>query len=217
MSVDKIHLRKLLQLFEAEPRQRRSLLRADIRSDLRKSAGGKGGDFHVPFWADAKDHVAGVGDLIEKTKSRVETNATRKRLYPLLADGLLSLWSEKMRWRNEEFDFVPTSVSARFSIEELGAIVKVENVVAVRLRDESCRIVYPYFSERPALSSEGARLGFWATKEALPDFAIEDMRIVDILRRSYFRPSENQLRGDERAVFIAKYANVLREWRRLKD
>ncbi|WGR95802.1 hypothetical protein MTX26_08930 [Bradyrhizobium sp. ISRA443] len=216
-SIEKINLRKLLQLFYADVRQRRSLLLADIRSDLRRQVGEKGGDFYAPFWADAKDHVGGIADLRDRSKARVESNKARARLYPLLANGFLKLWNEKARWRNEAFDFVPTNVSARFSIAELGAVVKVENVAAVRLQDGSYRIVYPYFSERPALPTEGARLGFWAIKEALADFAIEDVRVIDILRSAYFRPSEDPARGDERTIFIQKYDSLLREWRKLKE
>jgi hypothetical protein len=217
MAIDKIHLRKLLQLFRADPRQRRSLLLADIRSDLSRQAGAKGGDFHSPFWADAKDHVAGVIDLREKTKTRVESNPTRKRLYPMLSEGFLKLWTDKVRWRNEKFEFVPTSVGARFEIKELGAVVKVENVVAVQLQDGSNRIVYPYFSERPSLSVEEARLGFWAIGQALPEFAIRDFRIVDVLRASYFRSSDSPLRDNDRETFIRRYDSVLQEWRRLRD
>lgn len=217
MAVDKIHLRKLLQLFQADPRQLRTLLLADIRTDLSRQLGGKGGDFHVPFWADAKDHVAGSIDLREQTKARVKSNATRKRLYPLLADGFLKLWGEKVRWRNEKFDFVTVNVSSRFAIEELNAVVKVENVVAVKLQNGTHRIVYPYFSERPILSEEGARLGFWALTEGLPEFSAADLRIVDILRGSYIRPSETPLLGNERSTFVKRYESVLNEWRKLKD
>jgi hypothetical protein len=209
ISIEKVNLRKLLQIIYADPRQRRSLLLADIRSDLRRQTGEKGGDFYAPLWADAKDHVAGAIDLRDKSKARVESNKTRSRLYPLLADGFLKLWNEKARWRNEKFNFVPTNVSARLSIEELGATVKVENVVAVKLQDGSHRIVHPYFSERPALSSQGVRLGFWAIKEALPDFAAEDLRIVDILCNAYFRPSESPMGGSERAIFVQRYGSVL--------
>jgi hypothetical protein len=217
MSVETIHLRKLLQLFYAEPRQRRSLLLADIRNELGRKVGDKGGDFHAPFWADAKDYVAGKIDLREKSNDRIKSNPTRKRLYPLLVNGFLNLWNEKARWRNEKFDFVPTNVGARFAIEELKATVKVESVVAVQLHDGTHRIVYPYFSESPVLPADGARLAFWAMQEALPDFSVEDFRVIDVLRSSYFRASEIPLRGDERATFVRQFDGVLKEWRKLKD
>jgi hypothetical protein len=219
MSIEKIHLRKLLQLFYADRRQRRQLLVSDIWSDRNKEQtdGGNGGDFHGPFWADAKDHVAGLLDLRERTKARIESNKARARLYPLLAESFLSLWNEKIQWRNEKFESFPASVKASLPIKELGGIVKIENVVAVRIPDGSNRVVYPYFSEMPALPPEGARLGLWALKEALPDFRAEDFRIVDILRRSYFRPAEMPMQGDERTMFVQKYGEVLAEWRKLRD
>lgn len=76
MSIEKIHLRKLLRLFYAEPRERRRLLVSDIGSDRTReqNGSGDGGDFHGPFWADAKDHVAGKLDLREQSKARVESN-----------------------------------------------------------------------------------------------------------------------------------------------
>jgi hypothetical protein len=96
-------------------------------------------------------------------------------------------------------------------------VVKIENIVAVRIWDGSNRVIYPYFSEEPALPSEGARLGLWALKEAFPDFRTEDFRIIDILRRGYFRPAEVFMKGDEREMFIQKFDSVLTEWRKLRD
>jgi hypothetical protein len=217
--MEKLHLRKLLRLFYADRRERRRLLVSDIRSDLSREQDGEsnGGDFHGPFWADAKDHVAGRSDLREQSKIRIESNKARTRLYPQLTESFLSLWNEKVQWRNEKFESFPTSVKAQLAIDELGTIVKIENVVAVRIPDGSNRVVYPYFSETPVLPPEGARLGFWALKEALPDFRPDDFRIVDILRRSYFRPSEIPMQGDERKMFVQKYDAVLAEWRKLRD
>jgi hypothetical protein len=219
MSVEKIHLRKLLGLFYADRRERRRILVADIRNDLNKEKndGGDGGDFHGPFWADAKDHVAGKSDLREQSKVRVASNKARARLYPLLTEAFLSLWNERIQWRNEKFETYPTSIKAQLRIEELNATVKIENVVAVKIPDGSSRIVYPYFSETPALPIEAARLGLWALKEGLTDFRAEDFRIVDILRRSYFRPSEIPAQDNERELFVQKYGDVLNEWRKLRE
>ena len=218
MSIEKIHLRKLLRLFYADERERRRLLVADIGSDRNKeqNGGGDGGDFHGPFWADAKDHVAGKLDLREQSKVRVGSNKARARLYPLLTEGFLSLWNEKIRWRNEKFETYPISIKAALPIEELNATVKIENVVAVKIPDGSSRIVYPYFSETPALPIEGARLGLWALKEALTDFRTDDFRIVDVLRHSYFRPTEIPTQGNERELFVQKYGDALKEWRKLR-
>jgi hypothetical protein len=115
MSIEKIHLRKLLQLFYLPANKRKSLLRADIRNDLNKALGEStdGGDFHGPFWADAKSHVAGQEDLRTAVKNRIASNKSRTRLYPLLAGGFLNWWDEKRRWRNEPFEFMSESVKAQ--------------------------------------------------------------------------------------------------------
>lgn len=120
-----------------------------------------------------------------------------------------------MKWKNERFETYAQSVKAQFPIVELGTIVKIENVVAVKIPDGSSRVVYPYFSETPTLPTEGARLGLWALGEALGEFRPEDFRIIDILRQAYFRPSELTFQGNERAVFVQRYDAVLKEWKRL--
>jgi hypothetical protein len=219
MSIEKIHLRKLLRLFYADQRERRRLLVSDIGNDRNRAQNGSedGGDFHGPFWADAKKHVAGKLDLRQLSKTRIETNKARARLYPLLTESFLSLWNEKIQWRNEKFETYPISIKAQLYIEELGTTIKVENVVAVKIPDGSSRIVYPYFSETPTLPSEGARLGLWVLKEALTDFQAEDFRIVDILRGSYFRPMEIPTQGNERDLFVRKFDDILEEWRKLRD
>jgi hypothetical protein len=218
MPIRSIHLRKLLQLVYAEPRKRRSLLREDIRRELAKESNQDdgGGDFHTPFWADAKGHVSGVLDLREQSKERVKKNKGRARLYPLLTEGFLRVWAEKIRWRNERFEFVPKNVSAVLPIEEVDAVVKVENVVAVQIWDGTHRLVYPYFSETPALPVEGARLAFWALGAALPQFGPSELRILDVLRSAYFRPDECELSGNEKEVLVREYKAILGEWDRLR-
>jgi hypothetical protein len=192
MSVEKINLRKLLQLFFADSRLQRSLLLADIRNERTKESEGRdsGGDFYGPFWSDAKDHTAGRSDLRQRTNVRIAANKTRARLYPILMESFLSMWNEKMRWRNEPFEFVPESIKAQLAIKELGTVVKIENTASIKLWDGSHRVIYPYFSEAPVLPEDGARLGFWCPKEALPEYRAEDFRIIDMQRRSYFRSTE---------------------------
>lgn len=219
MSIDKINLRKLMQLFFSDPRQQRSLLLADIRNDRIKLAGARdgGGDFYAPFWSDVKDHAAKLSNLSEQTELRIAANETRARLYPILRDCFLEMWDEKMRWRNEPFEFVPESVKAQLLIKSLGTTVKIENTAAIKTWDGSHRVMYPYFSEAPALPAEGARLGFWALKEALPDYEIDDFRIIDMQRRAYFRVADIGMKGDEEMLFIQRYGALLTEWRKLRD
>jgi len=105
MSIEKVHLRKLLRLFFLPDSARVSELRKDIRQEIKKAAfpGGKGGDFHTPFWTDAKNHVAGRLDLAAQVDERIARNDNRVRLYPELSKGFLNWWNEKRRWQNEPF------------------------------------------------------------------------------------------------------------------
>jgi hypothetical protein len=219
MSIEKIHLRKLLRLFYASVSKRRAILRADIYSEQRKEDGEDdegGGDFHGPFWADAKRHVEGRADLPTQTKMRIAKNARRRHLYPLLTQGFLAWWTEKRRWRNEDFTLIQ-DVKGRVAFPELKGLVKVENLLAVRVENQFSRIVYPYFSDEPLLPPIGARLGLWLMSEALPIYPVHDLRILDVLRGKSFGVIDVGIEGTERAQFTAEYARVLEEWRKLKD
>lgn len=219
MSILNIQLRKLLQLFYADGRLRRSILLDDIRVDARREGGGTrgtGGDFHVPFWADAKAHVAGALDLTQQTKIRIAANKTRARLYPLLRDGFLYLLNERLRWSNERVEIFPENVHGHIVIADLAANVRLENVMFARVRGDFNRLVYPYFSEYPPLPDEGARLGLWAMSIALSAHSLGDMRIIDVLRRAAFSPVTHPLVGNEREIFLNKYQSLISEWERLK-
>jgi hypothetical protein len=219
LSVLDIPLRKVLQLFYAEQKLRRSVLKDDIRLDHRKEAGGtrsKGGDFHLPFWTDVKKHISGDEDLSELTKIRVESNENYKRLYPLLRDGVLELLNEKLRWSNEPVEIIPQSVHGNLRVEHLGGLVRIRDALHARVREKYTRVVYPYFSEEPPLPEEGGRLGLWAMQRALPNLDPNDMRVIDPLRRVFFSPETTPLRGDEEEVFHRRYETLIDEWERLK-
>ncbi|WP_332817546.1 hypothetical protein [Sphingopyxis sp.] len=219
MSVLDIPLRKILQLFYAEHKLRRSILKDDIRLDLKKEAGGtrsQGGDFYLPFWSDVKKHISDIADLNELTAARMESNRNFKRLYPLLRDGVLDLLNEKLRWSNEPLEIVPQSVHGSLKIEELGGLIRIRDAIHARVREKYTRVVYPYFSEEPALTDEGGRLGLWAMQQALKKLDPNDMRIIDPLRRAFFSPEMTPLRGDEEMVFHERYRSLIKEWERLK-
>lgn len=219
MSVLDIPLRKTLQLFYANEPLRRSVLKEDIRLDRRKEAGGtrsQGGDFYLPFWSDVKKHISGDGDLTQMTVDRLTSNSNFKRLYPLLKDGVLELLSAKLRWSNEPVEIIPQSVHGNLKIEELGAVVRIRDALHARVREKYTRVVYPYFSEEPALSEEAGRLGLWVMQQALPNLDPSDMRLIDPLRRVFFSPETTPLQGDEKPVFIDKYRSLISEWERLK-
>ena len=215
MALDRIHLRKLLKLFMLRDDLRSTQIRADARDTMRKQDEGvtPGGDFHAPFWADAKAHAAGRSDLQETTEAQIEKNWRREKLYPLLRDGFLDWWNEKRRWTNEPIGELPETVKASVGFAEIGGTVKVENMLCLRVGDDEYRYVYPYFSERPVLDEETARLGIWLMSRALPTFDIYGMRILDVLRGQIFSADRNPLRGSEEDLFTLRYRSILREWR----
>lgn len=219
MSVVEIHLRKLLQLFDAPANKRQSLLREEIRREIRQKQGLEEGgqDFYGPFWFDAKAYVSGRSDLNDQTTFRIDRNDKRARLYPLLKSGFLDWWENKRRWRNEPFEILQVSVSSRFELPELSATIKVQNLLALGVGSGGSRIIYPYFSEVPALTADTARIGLWILKESLTDFAQEDLRILDILRSRSFAISDVPLRGNEREICLRTYRQILFEWERLGE
>ena len=219
MSVLDIPLRKALQLFYANQALRRSILKDDIRLDRRKESGGtrsQGGDFYLPFWADVKKHISGDGDLTQMIDDRIASNKSFKRLYPLLKDGVLELLSAKLRWSNEPVEIVPQSVHGNLQIEGLGGTIRIRDALHARVREKYTRVVYPYFSEEPALTDEGGRLGLWVMQQALAKLDPHDMRIIDPLRRVFFSPETTPLKGDEEEIFHDKYTMLIDEWERLK-
>jgi len=223
MSILNVQLRKILQLFYANERLRRRLLLKDIRSDARKESGGKrskGGDFHVPFWADAKAHVTGTADLTRQTGIRMAANPGRARLYRLLRDASLNIFEERLRWTNKPPVIRIENLNGQFEIAEIAATVRVQNVWLARVGGdvgERKYLIYPYFSEEPSLPDEGARLGLWAMSEALSQQPLDYTWIVDILRRTLFSPATYPLLGDEREIFLRRYQALILERERLKE
>jgi hypothetical protein len=145
MSLDHIHLRKLLKILFLGQRELVSALRGDIREELARDAGdvAGGGDFYAPFWYDAKSHTFGNVDLSECVEQRIAANSGRANLYPLLRDGFLLWWNERRRWTNEPF--VPgQALKTHFAFPGLNAVVKVEGILSVRDGRGIERFVYPY-------------------------------------------------------------------------
>jgi len=221
MSLEKVALRKLLEIFYADNGRRVHLLRTDIRNQIaredREQAGEEsegGGHFQIPFWADAKAHVAGKLDLAQRTAARILKNKGRERLYRLLAAGFLIWWNEKRRWRNEEFVYVPRSVKIEYPLDEVSCIVRVENTLEVTVGWHR-RVIYPYFCET-ILSDEAARIGLWLLAQALPTYDSADLRILDVIRGTSYSLADVPLKGDEKSLFIAKYRAALADWKRLR-
>jgi hypothetical protein len=194
------------------------MLREDIRAEISKETGpqGDGGDFHQAFWSDAKAHAMGSGDLQARVVGRVAASRQRKRLYPLLSDAFLVWWNEKRRWINEPFRAVERRINARFAIDEVGAIIKVDNLLAVEFEDESHRLVYPYFDELVQLSDDAARVGLWVMTQAIPREIPSAFRILDVLRSKSLGIDDAPFRGDEEQVLLKLYGHVLSERERLR-
>ncbi|MBK1969874.1 hypothetical protein JIX58_13265 [Brevundimonas diminuta] len=206
MAIDLISLRKLMQLMLASDKRRTSMLRADITSDLRReqTGPGGGGDFHTPFWADAKGHAADLTDLRRSTPERILAAPGRARLYPQLTAGFLTWWEERRRRRNEPFTVDDDHIRGRITLEGLG-VVKVESTLGFSIGDDGHRVVYPYFCEEPEMTVEVARLGLWAMAQALPQYELNDLRILDVLRSSSYSTIESPMRGTEEEEFRALY------------
>ena len=216
MTILNIHLNKLLRLMYAPERLRRKVLLEDIRRDEGRSDGG-GGDFYAPFWADARTHALGEGDLELLTTSRIAANKRRERLYPALSSGFLTWWNERRRWRNEPLTILPAPAKARLQLPSLTAVVKVEGIMGLDSGPDFERLIYPYFAEEPTLVLEAAGLGLWAMRAALPaKYSADDMRILDVFRGTSYGSVDAPFTGREEELFMSGYGGVIDHWKRLK-
>jgi hypothetical protein len=134
----------------------------------------------------------------------------------MLTDGFLQWWDGKRRWRNEAFKFIPQHVKSQHLVKEAGCLVKVENLLALEVVGQFNRIVYPYFSEHPPLSSESARIGLWLLGEALTNYKQGELRILDVLRSTSFGTDDFPFEGNERGLFIKLHKVVHDEWQKLR-
>lgn len=217
MSLQKIHLRKLLHLMFADQSRVISVLRADIRDEIRKQAGqaGEGGDFHAPFWFDAKNHVNGELDLRFAVAGRIAVHKGRERLYNALTKGFLDWWNNKRRWTNEPSTSEMLAVRGQLEFPRIGCTVKIENLLAMTIGASQNRIIYPYFSEEPSLNQHSARLGLWAIAASIDDYSKDELRILDVMRGRSFAISDVGFAGDEEAEFVERYEAILKIWNRL--
>ena len=217
MSLQDIHLRKLLKILYLEGGARVSALRTDIREEIARAqgGGGTGGDFYGPFWRDAKDHVFDLEDIRAQTLIRIESNPGRANLYNRLRDGFLLWWDERRRWTNEPF--VPAaSLKNSVRLPGIDATIKVANVLSVRDGHDEDHFVYPYWFPEPALSDEMARLALWTLCQAFPNVAPEELRVLDVIRGQTFSLDRNPLHGDEGGVFQRRFNTALQQWQTLR-
>ncbi len=184
-------------------------LRNDIREERDRERGlsGGGGDFYVPFWRDAKDHVFGWSDLHEATKQRIEDNARRENLYPRLRDGFLLWWNERRRWTNAPFEPIDTP-RIRYNVPGLNTVVKIDSVLSVRDGRGEDHYVYPYWFADPALSEEAARIGLWLLVQSLPHIEAQELRILDVFRGATFSLDRNPLIGNEAELLSNHFIRI---------
>ena len=218
MTLDVIHLRKLLAILFMDGKSQQSAIRSEIRRAIAHETGGivSGGDFYAPFWADARAHVFGDDDLHSMVDVRIESNERRRNLYPHLRDGFLLWWNKRRRWTNEPF-YPGRSLKTHFLFPGLNATVKVDSILSVRDGFDAERAIYPYFAHEPALSEEAARLGLWLLTQALPLVPPDEFRILDIIRGQTFSLDRYPLHGDEESVFRSRYAQLLEKYNKLKE
>jgi hypothetical protein len=104
----------------------------------------------------------------------------------------------------------------KLRVEDLGGTIRIRDALHARVRGEYTRVVYPYFSEEPALPEEGGRLGLWVMQQALTELDPDHMRVNHFLRRKFVSPQTTPPQGNEEAVFRENYRSLIGEWERLK-
>jgi hypothetical protein len=218
MSIKVINLNKLLKLCALTEKGLISAVRTDLRAERDKADGVEagGGDFHGPFWSDAKLYVLGAVNLTAETLRRIDRHGGRQRLYPLLERGFLTWFEDLKRGTNETVAWLPERVHNHHEIPELGLTIKVDNLLGLKIGHDKHRLVYPYFCEKPILSEKWARVGLWLMREALDGFSITSMEILDVLRARSFAGSVVFLKGDEEAAFASRYEEILELWNELR-
>ena len=217
MSLEIIHLGKLLKLLYLPENRQISELRADIRQDSAREEGlaTGGGDFHSPFWADARGHVFQAADLHQATHERIQNNPRRGRLYPALRDGFLVWWNERRRWTNEPFRQI-SSPHARYQLD-VDTTIKLESLIAVRDAGNADHYIYPYFAEYPILGEEAARIALWVLREGLPQLDENDLRILDVIRGRAFSLDRTPFQGDEQQILMRRLQSLRQLRQRLED
>jgi hypothetical protein len=218
MTIKSIHLNKLLKLLAMSDRGLTSMLRDDLRQERKKLDAeiDGGGDFHAPFWRDAKDHVLGKSDLTEQTEIRIASHGARKRLYPLLATGFLSWIDFLKRGTNAEIGWSNEHAHNHYPMPGFDLIIKVDSILGLNIGDRNRRLIYPYFSESPILNERWARVGLWLMSDALPEYSVTDFEILDVLRGKGYSGSSLFFKGDEESIFCDRYKNILSEWLELR-
>ncbi|WP_123906212.1 hypothetical protein [Sphingorhabdus sp. YGSMI21] len=218
MSLKSISLKKLLQLCGAEEQRLVSEIRNDIRLDIRRQQGktSGGGDFHPPFWRDAKNFVFEGVDLYDATEQRIAKDKNKKRLYPDLRDGFLSWWDKERMTTNEKIGILENSIHNHYPVPHFDLVLKVDNLLCLQVGNDISKVIYPYFPEIPSLTPKWARVGLWLMEQALSEFSITEMKILDVIRGKDYSQNSHPLTGKEQQIFDDRYSIILELWNSLK-
>lgn len=208
MSLRLAQLRTMIQWMYLPENRQVSKLRNDILEEIHADDedGGGGGDFHIPFWSDAKGHVIGSLDLHDAVDVRIAANDRRRRLYPQLRDGFLVWFNQRRRWTNAPFRLVDAP-RANFVVDP-DCTIKITNFMAVSDAAGQERFVYPYFCEGPELSEEAARVCLWVIGQALPRPPLNVIRVLDVIRGVTFSIDRTPLLGDEAQIFARRLTHL---------
>ncbi|MCL4672434.1 MAG: hypothetical protein KJZ64_05760 [Sphingomonadaceae bacterium] len=219
MTLEVIHLRKALKFCMLDDTRAFSALKREAYEDRRRLEvpEDRGGDFFAPFWSDAKAHAVFGTDLLTETAGRINVHRGRARLYPILAARFIEWWRQFSGAMNEPLVPLNESVHARYDFGELGITIKVDNLLCFQIDRDRHRLIYPYFSEEPSISERWARVGLWIMHQALSDFRIQDMVILDVQRGRSFTVRDIDLRGDEEAIFTDRMTILRSLWDSIMD
>lgn len=183
MTIDRITLRKFIQLLGLPQNKKITKFREVARRDARRQAGEPvigGPDFYTGFWSDAKNHVFGQSDLRDTTPARIAANDGRERLYRMLQDGFLTWWDERRRWQNAPFQRI-NPIVGQVEIEN-GAILRLDNILSVRDTQNVDHHVYPYWCEEPIIDQDLAAISLHVLLRAFPEHDPNEIRILDTIR-----------------------------------
>lgn len=214
MSLHNIPLRKLLKIMFLAVSPRRSAIREDIRTDRARSLAvpgdSSGGDFYGPFWADAKAHVFGQGNLYGMVDRRIAKKKQRKKLYIQLRNGFINWLNSQQNWKEPLETGKPLKI--KYEFPELTSLVRVDSVLSVKDAKGDEYYIYPYFAPEPKLTEEAAKLGLWLLQQALPQNIKHDqIHILDVIRGRSFSINDNELSGEEERSFRKRYESLLKE------
>lgn len=219
MSFELINLNKLLRICALHDDKARSALKREAYQDRRREEhpSESGGDFYGPFWSDAKSYATEGTDLELATSMRIERHGVRDRLYSVVCPQFIEWWQRFEGSMNEEMAPLDENVHARREMDGLGITVKVDNLLCFRIDPDRHRLIYPYFSEEPSLSSRWARVGIWVMSQVLEGFRVQDMVILDVHRARSFSVREIDLRGDEADIFAARIVELREVWEEILE